>query len=299
MMKKTLTMLTAGLMLLATSCKDDPESPINEVQSAAIEDQSKTEAYFNEAGDLSTTAYNEPSEEDIGGRTSGTITITVDGDTRFNGAVVTLVTAEGSTFFDPKGNITIDFGEGQTDPKGTIRKGKILVEYNGPRFAQNSYTVITFDNYYVKDVKIEGTRTVITSDGLDLTKLPNVSVGFSVSDVGGKAIFSDGTFITREASHTHTIVLALGGTAAETTWTVSGQASGQTRAETDYSFAINRALVFRLDCALNGIALPAEGEAMFTLGAQPISLNYGNVGANCDNVVEVSVSGHTESLTIN
>jgi len=293
-MKSVINVFVLGFVLILTGCKDDVENVITGEQSAAIEDQSVTEAYFNEAGDLSTTAFNEPSSTEIaGGRTNGTITITIEGDTRFTGAVVTLVTGPDSKPFDPQGTITIDFGSGQTDSKGVVRKGKILVTYKGLRFVPNSVTTTSFDGYEVNGVKIEGKRTVTSTA---LTTTPNLSVSFTVTDENGKATFPDQTTITRTATNKHTITF--GGTAETTTWKVEGQAGGKTRTGADYVFLIQRPLIFRTSCAFAGIALPPEGEALFTVGALPVIINYGNEGASCDRVVTVTVNNASQDITV-
>ncbi len=293
-MKSAINLLAIGLVLIVVGCKDTVETVITGEQSAAIEDQSTTEAYFNEAGDLSTTAFNKPSNKEIeGGRTNGTITIVIEGDTRFTGAVVTLVTGPDSKPSDPQGTITIDFGAGQTDSKGVKRKGKILLTYKGLRFVPGSTTTTTFDGYEVNGVKIEGKRTVTSTS---LTAVPNLTVQFTVTDSDGKATFPDNTTITRNATHTHTITF--GGTAETTIWKVQGQASGKTRAEANYVFLIQRPLIFKTSCALAGIALPPEGEALFTVGSLPITINYGNEGAACDRVVTVMVNNASQDITI-
>lgn len=280
--------------ILLLSCKDDVESLLSAQQNAAIEDQSVTEAYFNEAGDLTTKAFNTPSSDQIsGGRTRATITIEVEGDTRFTGSIVTLVTDESSTPLSPKGNITIDFGEGQTDSKGTVRKGKILVAYSGLRFVPNSYTITTFEDYFVNGVKIDGKRTITSTS---LTASPALKVTFTVADEDGIATFPDETTITRNASHVHTITF--GNTIGGTTWEVQGQASGKTRTDSDYTFVINRALLFKTECAFNGIALPAEGEALFTVDNLPFVINYGDAGAGCNNTVTITFNSQSADIVV-
>ncbi|MGE0772494.1 MAG: hypothetical protein AB7K37_12330 [Cyclobacteriaceae bacterium] len=295
-MKKLLSLLAIGAVLSMLSCGEDVERALNEEQEAAVNDQSQTEAYFNEAGDMSTAAYDAPTQQErSGGRSNGEITVTVEGDTRFNGATVTLVTDPTSTPQVPIGLITIDFGTGQTDPKGVVRSGKILVAYVGVGFQLNSTRTITFDNYKVNGVKIEGTRTIVSTN---FTLSTVISASFTVTDVNGKATFEDGTTITRNATHTHVLSYVIGGGADMTTWTVTGQAGGKTRGGVDYAFVINRSMVYRLDCALGGIALPAEGEALFTYGTTVINLNFGAAGAGCDRTVGVSVGGASQEITI-
>ncbi|MGE0589736.1 MAG: hypothetical protein AB7O48_14260 [Cyclobacteriaceae bacterium] len=291
---KNLKYLFLLVPVLFFSCKDDVESLLSAQQNAAIEDQSVTEAYFNEAGDLSTKAFNTPSSSQIaGGRTRSTITIDVAGDTRFTGATITLVTDEASTPLSPKGTITIDFGDGQTDSKGTVRKGKILVAYSGLRFVPNSTTVTTFENYFVNGVQIEGTRTVTSTS---LTASPSLTVTFTVQDEDGIATFPDETTITRNATHVHTITF--GNTIGGTTWHVEGHANGKTRTNSNYTFVVNRALLFKTECAFSGFALPAEGEALFTVDNLPFVINYGDAGAACDNTATITFNSQSQDITV-
>jgi len=294
-MNKILSTVILTSCIILVACDDNEEKALSAEQSVAIEDQATTEAYFNEAGELSTKAFNTPTASEIaGGRISSTIIIFVEGDSRFAGASVTLVTAETSTALNPKGNITIDFGDGQIDNDGNVRKGKILVAYEGLRFVPGSSTVTTFDGYSINDVHIEGTRTVTSTT---FTTSPSFQVTFTVTDANGKATFPDQSTITRNAMHTHTITFD--SNAASSKWEVEGQASGKTRANDDYVFLINRPLVFKVECALSGFILPAEGEGLFTLNSLPISINYGDEGSACDNVVTVTLSGFTQEVTVN
>jgi hypothetical protein len=66
-----------------------------------------------------------------------------------------LVTESSSTF--PK-TVTIDYGAGCVGSNGMTKKGKIIIDVSGDmRVAGNTRTV-TFDNFYINDVKIEGSR---------------------------------------------------------------------------------------------------------------------------------------------
>jgi len=93
--------------------------------------------------------------------------------------------------------ITIDYGEGCTAPNGVVRKGKIITNVNKGRFWLSGYTrTVTFDNYYVDDLKIEGTKTFINTGKND-----NGNIVFHVTLEDGKVINPDGKEITREFEH--------------------------------------------------------------------------------------------------
>ncbi len=289
MIKKFLSMALVAVCVTLLSCDEDDDQKLTSEQSKAVEDQSATEAYFNEAGDLSTQALSSPEDEQIsGGRTKENITITVEGDTRFNGATITLTVGPNNNALNPQGTITIDFGAGQTDPSGTVRKGKILVAYNGWRFLPGSKIELTFQGYEVNGVKLEGKRTVTT------TALAQNSITFEVRDDDGKATFTDGTFVTREALHTSK--WTIGNSAATTTWTIEGSANGQTRERQPYTATVQSPIIFKLECALSSFVAPAQGVLAFTVGTTAIQVDYGT--GTCDNKATVSVGGFSQEISV-
>jgi hypothetical protein len=289
-MKKTpLILLFAAFLLFFASCEDAAEQ-ISNLQKDAAKDQSVVDGYFNEANDMSTRAFQAPSANDLsGGRSGGrSITITVSGDTRFQGATVTLEPT-GTNPLAPQGRIIIDFGTGKTDPAGVTRRGRILLSYRGLRFVPQSTTELTFDNYFVNNVKIEGTRTVRT------TALDNTSITFEVTDAGGKAIFPDGRTITREASLV--LRLTFGANAGNSFWSLTGTMRGVTREGSEYRLVIERALIYKAECLAAKVNVPVEGIAVLTVGTLAMTVDYGN-GA-CDNLATLTVGGVSQEITVN
>jgi len=279
----------AGLVFLG-SCKDDEK--ISSQESSAVQDQATADAYFNDASDLSTSAYNSPSQSNLSGRAASggkLVVFTVTGDTRFNGAVLTLEAT--GTISVPQGTISIDFGTGTTDPSGVVRKGKILVAYSGYRFVAGSYFVVTFDGYEINGIKVDGKRTVTT------TSVTSTSITFAVKDENGKVIFTDGTFVTRVSDHTRKWIIPTSTVKGQ--WVVEGTASGSTRDSKSYSLLITTPLLFKVECALNKIFIPSEGEATLTVDGTVIQLNYGVAGAACDKVITVNVNGITQNVVVN
>ena len=63
--------------------------------------------------------------------------------------------------------MVIDFGTGCTGHNGHVRSGQIIIHYNGSNyFTPGFQRIITFNNYYIDNRHVEGTRT-ITNDGFD------------------------------------------------------------------------------------------------------------------------------------
>ncbi len=54
--------------------------------------------------------------------------------------------------------ITIDFGTGCIDSKGRTKKGKIYIDVSGDMRVVGSEKTITFDNFFINEVKMEGSK---------------------------------------------------------------------------------------------------------------------------------------------
>lgn len=289
MLKKPIYAVLLALALGISACEDEGTA-IGTEQKVAATDQSIVDGYYSEVHDMSTRAFQTPAAGDLSGRAGGrTITLTVTGDTRFNGATVTLETT-GSNPLVPQGKITIDFGTGKTDPGGVTRKGKMILTYSGLRFVPQSVTELTFDNYFINNVKIDGKRTVTTA------AVDNTAITFNVKDAGGKATFADGKIITREA--TLVAKLVFGTASSQPAWTVSGTVSGTTREGQSYQVVVvpEKVLVYKGECLAQKITVPAAGVAVLTVAGIVMTIDYGT-GA-CDNKATLTVGGLTQEITI-
>lgn len=104
-----------------------------------------------------------------------------------------VVTVEFSEAGDFPIIITIDYGDNScVDPWGRTRKGKIIVTVDDRYDAVGATRLITFDDFYLNDIKIEGIKTV-TNNGTN----DNGNFTFTVELENGKIIFSNGDIITR------------------------------------------------------------------------------------------------------
>jgi hypothetical protein len=66
-----------------------------------------------------------------------------------------VVTESSNTF--PK-IVTIDYGTGCVGQNGLTKKGKIIINVSGDMRVTGNTRTVTFDNFYINDVKIEGSR---------------------------------------------------------------------------------------------------------------------------------------------
>lgn len=193
----------------------------------------------------------------------------------------------------PKGTypntITIDYGTGCTGRHGRTRKGKILVAYSANPWTPGATKTITFQDFYIDDAKIEGTK-VWTNNGLNNSGEPT----FTRTVTNAKVTFTDGTFATWNANHTITI-----GAGALTPFDVTddkfmitGGSTGVTRKGVNFTSAITTALEKNYACRFI-----SKGVRSITTDNKVLVLDYGN--GNCDNKVTVTKpNGDTEEVTI-
>jgi hypothetical protein len=300
MIRKITSLLFVVVLSVFLSCSSDVEINKLSPEQIAIQDLTTIDAYLNDATSLTTAALSQPSNADLSGAGQTGITFSVNGDSRFNGATLKLRTTVNSTAQFPRGEITIDFGSRQSDPLNTVRSGKITITYTGQRFSE---FLMTFDNYSVNGVKLEGIRTV------DLFSSGSVSAGgftianryFSIKDENTKATFSDGTSITRPSNHYRTWILSTdaNGTIDKNQWEVESITAGVTRDSKSYNVTVTRKLIYRTLCAYGQTLNPSEGEARLILEGNTIMLNYGASAAPCDDIVAITTNGSTEDLKLN
>jgi hypothetical protein len=185
------TSIAAIVLMFASmlfSCQKDlsttkDQSLTEEQASAYAEESSMAEASFDDAEDVATTAADEEgnaSEFGLNGRLfapSFSELRAAIGDC----ATIT-VTPNDSTY--PK-TITIDFGSGCLGRDGKFRSGAIIVHLTAPLRRPGSVVTITFRNYYVNRVHLEGTKNISNLSEPPMHK-------WSVQVVGGKVTFPSG-----------------------------------------------------------------------------------------------------------
>ena len=293
MIPKQSVLKISALALIASfvgmvSCKEDEPQRLTLQDTADITEEAVTESYFQDLDDMAGIAIEAPSELDYsGGRTSTTVTIS---DNRFqcDGIVVTIQPDAGSTADVPKGVLTVDFGTtGCTDLKGNVRKGKLIFTYQGKRFMPGSTVVTTTDNYYINDVKLEGTRTLTNVQQSD-----SVAPRFNVVLASGKATFTDGSFATRESDITYQWNRADNPLNDNLQFFSASTATGVTRFGRTYSVALLQDLIFKRHC---GIAV--SGIKKYTLdGEKEVTIDYGD--GTCDRSFTITINGVSRTINL-
>ncbi len=186
--------------------------------------------------------------------------------------------------------VTIDFGTGCLGKDGRTRKGKIITVYTGHMILAGSVAETSFDNYYVNDIKVEGTHRVEN-------KSTAGAFTFETKVVNGKLTRLNGDFVNW--NRTRTITQVEGNTTPmnplDDAYSIVGIGSGivQRGDKTATWTTTNiEPLIKRFDCR------------WITKGKQAIQRNDGPQGildfgnGNCDNKATITVNGVSIEITL-
>ncbi len=179
--------------------------------------------------------------------------------------------------------ITIDYGDNScVGLWGRTRKGKIIVTVDGRYDAVGATRVITFDDFYLNDIKIEGIKTV-TNDGTN----DNGNFTFTVELVNGKIIFSNGDIITRECTRTREW------TGGDDTpfyfWDDECKITGVTTGVSRNGIAFTATITNPVEVAWSCRWIKAGTILFEREGEKSITIDYGD--GTCDNLATITIDG--------
>ena len=187
---------------------------------------------------------------------------------------------------------TITFSEDCEGKRGQTRSGTMVVTYSETQGEAGSYRQVTYDDFYLNGVKIEGTRRteIISID-------ENGSKTMRTTLTDGKMIYEDGTFKTKSAEMTRYIHLE---NDEKQYSTVSGSKSGVSTEGVNFSMQITTPIKFVYDCFGEGQRkrgkVPVEGIKVTIDGAQTITTDFGD--GTCDTLVEITKDGEVETVDL-
>ncbi len=202
--------------------------------------------------------------------------------------VITVEQPEGT--FWPR-LVTVDYGEGCTTGKRT-RKGKIIITVSGPMWMEGSMRIVTLEDFYVNDHRIEGVRTV-TNEGRHMEGEYEGKVHFSVVLDSGKVTTPDDIVITRQVNRTRTFVEGEESKwdTRDDIWYIEGIATGINRNGVAFTREISSPLWKEIGCRFI-----TRGTVLISAEGRPDAiLDYGD--GECDAIATVTVG--EESRTIN
>lgn len=269
---KNIHFLLILIFVFFSACKK--ENPITQLQNdqKTLEDNNLAEVISDNASLMSDDAYNN----------NGT-KLTVrsgDGSSAVMGDTVKL------TFDRADSTITIDFGtNGITSQRdGKTRKGKLIVAFSNGYFVTGAKHTVSFDQYYVDDIKVNGTKEV-TYNG-KINNIPewdiNSNLNLTKPNGGGTVTWSS----TRKRKMT-------GGSSTPFNWlddqySITGSANGTASNGQSYSIVINQDLIVKAFCRYiqNGILTFTRGNSTFSL-----DYGYGGTTSQCESSAELNYNG--------
>ena len=201
-----IAMFAVLLSIFVISCQKEssltePTTLTEEEAATYSEESTQAEASFDDAEDIGFTAAEEEGNAGgfgLEGRSTaeqGRIYLPGFGELRgrIGDCATITVTPNDSTY--PK-TVTIDFGDSCRGRDGKVRSGKIVLHFTGPIRRPGSVVTMTFVNYYVNRVHIEGTKIF-----KNLSEPPMLHK-WSVEVLDGKVTFPNGRGYTYDGIKT-------------------------------------------------------------------------------------------------
>ena len=289
MKKLTLIVLSFGLI---TSCSDEGVSGFSEnlstttvletINSIAFEED--MDEMVSESMNLTSNALSARSVD------SDTDSNALRGPKRFKGNKY----GDCVTIVDDEENFikTITFTEDCEGKRGQTRSGTMIINYSESRGEVGSFREVTYDDFYINGVKIEGTKRteIIFID-------ENGSKTMRSTHTDGKMIYEDGTFKTKSSDMTRYTYME---NDEKIYSTLSGTKSGVSTEGVSFTMEITTPIRFVYDCTLEGQRrrgkVPVEGIKVTTDGEQVIITDFGD--GTCDTLVEVTKDGEVETVDL-
>ena len=187
--------------------------------------------------------------------------------------------------------ITIDFGDGCQDKFGRMRSGKIMIAYTGHFSMPGAQRAVTFENYAVDSIQVEGVYTKT-----NISESTNDTLKYEVKLEGGKLTWPDGSFVTRDANWLNKRVRALN--PINDIRIHDGSAHGTTRTGNNYTVQITKPILWMRGCLpYKRVFIPVEGVKVKSIEGGPnVTIDWGN--GECDNLYSVTKDGITREIEI-
>jgi len=184
--------------------------------------------------------------------------------------------------------VTIDYGEGCTGFYDNTRSGKIIIVITAPRLTPGSVKTVTFDNYFINGIKVEGTKKIENMGYND-----NQNLVFSVTLTDGKLTLPDGRTIKRSFERRREWIAGLD---TKNIWDdeflITGTTTGVNIKGLAYTNTIITALHSKRACKfiVSGI-VKIEREGM-----EMMDLNYGE--GECDAIAVVTRGDESKEIIL-
>src|SRR4051812_32097220 len=279
------TLVVAFAVIMLASC-NKADDPFSGEALQTVNNDATSESQANETEDMGTNALSQADAPS--GRVDASFV-----DERFKCATFKFDSAANRI----SGKVTIDFGTGCTDPKGNVRKGKIIVTWSGGRwYKAGSTIVITYSGYSINDVAF--------SDN-DIRTIVNISSTASPLtwkvEASHKITWPDASVATRVAHHTRQWIRSA--TIVDDKFIVSqtagaaNAASGTNRHGVGYSVQITTPLEYSRSCVVsNKVFRPVKGVRVVTYDTNKVvTIDFGD--GSCDKSFTITANGHTRTIS--
>jgi hypothetical protein len=255
--------IALGLITLLVACDGDNNFDFNKEDSETAQLDALEDFYQEDAGDIGLNVMENTELE--GGRAAS--------DDRLACATVTRTGDKNA------GTLTIDFGNGCTDPRNNVRRGKLIIEFQGRYRHPGSTWSLRHENYFINDVAVQGTRIV--------TNISDSEEGKQVHTIvleDGKMTWPDQSVATRKLHRTRELERDQNNVLNRLI--IYGTAEGNNRNGRGYNIEILEPLVYEHACAGVGVIIPVSGVKLIKNGDREITVDYGD--GLCDNIVTIT-----------
>lgn len=276
--KLNLVLFATAVALIFSACELREQPDYQTLASDASITENVSNDVFNVVDNES---KNGQHSGDIGGKT-GVFTYLSAVDTC---AQVTLEISNGWPY-----TLTIDFGSGCTDNLGVTRKGKVIGVFTAPYRDSGSVVTVTFDNYFVNDHQVEGTKT-ITNNGTN----NNGNLSFTVRDINGLITKPDGGKITWSSTRTNEWIAGESTLLnfCDDTYSITGSAEGTVSSGDTYRLDVDTDPLIKKVCC----RWVSDGSITYTInGSQTATIDYGS--GTCDPSATLAFEGQTFTILV-
>ena len=274
-MKKYSVISVLSLVVFISACKKETPKPEGDNDTSTSIENAMADAAYNDVANIADEAYT----GFVSSYKSGVPPVFLS-----NCASVTFDTTS-----TPK-SFTIDFGTTNCLCNDVnYRRGKIIVAYQGFYRDSGSTHTITFDNYYVNNNKIDGSKTVInrgrnTNGNLTFDIAVNGTITWDASYFGSISTSTYTANRTREWSEGESTLLW-----TDDVYLISGTQSGVTHTGNSYTAYTVSPLKKEI-----GYRHITDGTLAFTpQGKYTRYINYGYPSGTPDNLAQVTINGYT------
>jgi hypothetical protein len=243
-------------LMLLTSCGNDEDENEADPQDTEATQFDATEDYYQDDSEELGLEALANSDVSPGGKSTSI-------DDRLTCATVTRTGDENA------GTITIDFGDACTDPRGNVRSGSIVIEFEGRWRKPGSFWSLRFVDHFINGIAIEGTRLVT-----NVSESEESNQVFDIVMENGTMTWPDGSIARRTVTRTREVVI------------IYGTAEGNHRNGRGYYIEILEPLVYDRQCAQEGVIIPVSGKKLIKHGGREITVDYGD--GECDNSVTIT-----------